>query len=72
MDLKETNTSVFRTTFSFLPLSNFRMDSGYIDFFRDNLLLIALIAFGIFGYFVLLIRKRRKQEFLHRKEEEKK
>lgn len=48
------------------------MDSGYIDFFRDNLLLIALIAFGIFGYFVLLIRKRRKQEFLHREDEEKK
>lgn len=46
------------------------MDSSYLDFFRDNLLLIAVIAFAIFGYLLLLIRKRKRQEFLHRNEEE--
>ncbi len=47
------------------------MNSSYLDFFRDNLLLIAVIAFGIFGYLLLLIRKRKRQEFLHREEKKK-
>lgn len=45
------------------------MNSSYVDFFRDNVLLIALITLVIFGYLLLLIRKRKRQEFLHRQEE---
>jgi hypothetical protein len=52
--------------YSVLPLC--KMESSYLDFFRDNLLLIAVIGIGIFGYFLLLIRKRKRQEFLHKGE----
>jgi hypothetical protein len=43
------------------------VDNGfsYIEFFRDNVLVIAVVALVIFGYFLLLIRKRRNQDFLH-------
>ncbi len=40
-----------------------------MDFFRDNLLLIGILGIVIFGYLILLIRKRWKQNFLHRSQE---
>ncbi len=42
------------------------------SFFRDNLLLIGIIVFAIFGYLLLLVRKRKRQDYLHsdRKEHE--
>ena len=46
----------------------FRQDPQEVSFFRDNLVLIAVVAMGIFGYLVMLIRKRWRQNFLHRKQ----
>lgn len=47
------------------------MEASYSDFFTNNLLLIGLLGLAIFTYLVLLIRKRKRQEFLHREEEKK-
>jgi len=41
------------------------MESSIIDFFRDNILIVGLIVAAVFGYVLLLIRKRKKQAFLH-------
>jgi len=41
-----------------------------VNFFRDNLVLIGIVALGIFGYLVMIIRKRWRQNFLHRKQRE--
>ena len=38
-----------------------------VNFFKDNLLLIALVAVVIFGYLLMIIKKRWRQGFLHRK-----
>jgi hypothetical protein len=40
-------------------------ESQYIIFFRDNLLLLGILGVVIFGYLLLLIRKRWKHNFLH-------
>lgn len=37
----------------------------YYNFFRDNILLLGIIVFAVFGYLLLLIRKRKRQEYLH-------
>jgi hypothetical protein len=39
-----------------------------VDFFRDNLVLIGIIALVIFGYLVMIIRSRWQRNFLHRDE----
>jgi hypothetical protein len=36
-----------------------------VDFFRDNLVLIGVVILGIFGYLLMLIRKRWKDGFVH-------
>jgi hypothetical protein len=36
-----------------------------VDFLSQNIILIGVVALGIFGYLVLLIRKRWKKNFLH-------
>jgi hypothetical protein len=41
------------------------MSPDVIDFLGSNLLLIAIGVLLFFGYMVLLIRKRWKQNFLH-------
>jgi len=40
-------------------------DSQSINFLQENLLLIGIAAVVIFGYLVLLIRKRWKKGFRH-------
>ena len=43
-------------------------DPEEVDFFRDNLVLIALAALVIFGYLVVIIKKRWKRGFIHSKQ----
>ena len=38
------------------------------NFFRDNIVLIAVVALGIFWYLLMLIRKRWRQGFLHNRQ----
>lgn len=45
--------------------SVFFLSKGMEYFFRDNLLLIGIIVVAIFGYLLLLIRKRKRQDYLH-------
>ena len=44
-------------------------DSQSVNFLGLNIILIGVVALVIFGYLVLLIRKRWKQNFLHRVED---
>jgi len=36
------------------------------NFFRDNIVLIGIVALVIFGYLIMLIRKRWRERFLHK------
>ncbi|HET6271878.1 MAG TPA: hypothetical protein VFG32_02740 [Bacteroidota bacterium] len=38
-----------------------------VSFLQQNLLLISIVVLAIFGYLVLIIRKRWKKNFLHEK-----
>lgn len=38
----------------------------YIEFFQNNIVVISLIAFGILGYLLVLIRRRKRLKYLHR------
>ncbi|HUI64182.1 MAG TPA: hypothetical protein VL126_05040 [Bacteroidota bacterium] len=40
-------------------------DSQSFDFLTLNIILIGLVVLVIFGYLVMLIRKRWKKNFLH-------
>ena len=42
-----------------------QQDPQTVSFLQENLLLIGVIAFAIFGYLLLLIRKRWKKGFKH-------
>jgi len=46
-------------------------DSEEVSFFRDNLVLIAIAALVIFGYLVVIIKKRWKHGFVHARQEDK-
>ncbi len=43
-----------------------------LDFVRSNIILVAVILVGFFGYMVLLIRRRSRQNFLHQHSPEEK
>ena len=36
------------------------------NFFMDNIVLIGILALAIFGYLLVIVRKRSKQRFLHK------
>lgn len=40
-----------------------------VSFLQQNLLLISIVGLAIFGYLVLIIRKRWKKNFLHDKQQ---
>jgi hypothetical protein len=40
-------------------------DTAVIEFLRSNLILIGIVLLVIFGYLVMLVRKRWRQGFLH-------
>ncbi len=42
-----------------------QQDAESTNFVLQNILVIAVVGLAIFGYLVLLIRKRWKQNFLH-------
>jgi len=46
-------------------------DSQSVDFLGLNIILISVVALVIFGYLVMLIRKRWKKNFLHDAEDTK-
>ncbi len=45
-------------------------DQEEVSFFRDNLVLIALVALVIFGYLIVIIKKRWKHDFIHPKQKD--
>jgi hypothetical protein len=45
-------------------------DPQGVGFLGQNIVLIGIVVLVIFGYFVMLIRKRWKQNFLHSKSKE--
>lgn len=40
-------------------------DQGTVSFLSMNIILLGIIGIVVFGYFLLLIRKRWRQNFLH-------
>ena len=44
-------------------------DAEEVSFFRDNLVLIAIAALVIFGYLLVIIKKRWKNGFIHSKKD---
>lgn len=42
-----------------------QQDSQSVSFLGLNIILIGVVALAIFGYLVMLIRKRWKKNFLH-------
>jgi hypothetical protein len=36
------------------------------NFFMDNIVLIGILALAIFGYLLVIVRKRSRQKFLHK------
>lgn len=40
-------------------------DNDVLEFLRSNLILIGIVLLAIFGYLLLLIRKRWRHGFLH-------
>jgi hypothetical protein len=38
------------------------------NFFMDNIVLIGVLVLAIFGYLLVIVRKRSRQKFLHRKD----
>lgn len=40
-------------------------DTAVVEFLRSNLILIGIVLLVIFGYLVMLVRKRWRQGFLH-------
>jgi hypothetical protein len=47
-------------------------DQGTVSFLSMNIILLGIIGIVVFGYFLLLIRKRWQQNFLHHGEKKKK
>lgn len=47
-------------------------DPQSVDFVSSNLVVIGLLVVVVFGYFIFLMRKRKKADFLHRKGEKNK
>ncbi len=47
-------------------------DQGAVSFLGMNIILLGIIGIAIFGYFLLLIRKRWRQNFLHHGDRKKK
>lgn len=46
-------------------------DQGTVSFLSMNIILLGIIGIVVFGYFLLLIRKRWQQNFLHHGEKKK-
>jgi len=36
------------------------------NFFMDNIVIIGILALAIFGYLLVVVRKRSRQRFLHK------
>ncbi len=47
-------------------------DQGTVSFLSMNIILLGIIGIVVFGYFLLLIRKRWQQNFLHQGDRKKK
>ena len=46
-----------------------QQESESVSFWAQNILVIGIVAVVIFGYLVMLIRKRWKKNFLHEVDE---
>jgi hypothetical protein len=40
-------------------------DNAVVEFLRSNLILIGIVLLVIFGYLIMLVRKRWRHGFLH-------